>query len=73
MPSAGELVSIKCIEELGELVSAATRPMLADDPCGAGAAATTRRHYPGEHVLELQVNGTRHGRARFTVTGTTPF
>lgn len=28
---------------------------------------TTRRHYPGGHALELQVNGTRHGRAAFEV------
>jgi 3-methyladenine DNA glycosylase AlkC len=34
---------------------------------------TTRRHYPGEHALELQVNGVRYGRAQFTLTGTTPF
>jgi hypothetical protein len=34
---------------------------------------TTRRHYPGEHALELQVNGARYGRAQFTLTGTTPF
>jgi hypothetical protein len=34
---------------------------------------TTRRHYPGEHALELQVNGTRHGYARFRLSGTEPF
>jgi 3-methyladenine DNA glycosylase AlkC len=34
---------------------------------------TTRRHYPGEHALELQVNGARYGRAQFTLTGTMPF
>ena len=28
---------------------------------------TTRRHYGGPHALELQVNGTRHGRAVFEV------
>lgn len=26
---------------------------------------TTRRHHPGEHALEIQVNGSRHGRTRF--------
>jgi 3-methyladenine DNA glycosylase AlkC len=34
---------------------------------------TTRRHYPGEHALELQVNGIRHGHVRFTLTGGAPF
>ncbi|HEY1698440.1 MAG TPA: DNA alkylation repair protein [Trebonia sp.] len=34
---------------------------------------TTRRHYPGEHALELQVNGTRHGYARFALTGAESF
>jgi 3-methyladenine DNA glycosylase AlkC len=34
---------------------------------------TTRGHYPGQHALELQVNGTRHGHAPFTLTGATPF
>ncbi|GAA3676607.1 DNA alkylation repair protein [Arthrobacter ginkgonis] len=28
---------------------------------------TTRRHYAGAHALELQINGTRHGRAAFDV------
>lgn len=28
---------------------------------------TTRVHYPGTHLLELQVNGERHGRAEFAV------
>ncbi|PVE09009.1 DNA alkylation repair protein [Streptomyces scopuliridis] len=28
---------------------------------------TTRRHYPGEHALEIQVNGRRSGRAAFVV------
>ncbi|MFD7319410.1 DNA alkylation repair protein [Streptomyces sp. NPDC059883] len=28
---------------------------------------TTRRHYPGEHALEIQVNGRRSGRATFVV------
>ena len=28
---------------------------------------TTRRHYGGGHALELQINGTRHGRAAFDV------
>jgi hypothetical protein len=26
---------------------------------------TTRRHYLGQHALELQVNGTRHGHVSF--------
>ncbi|WP_434592866.1 DNA alkylation repair protein [Streptomyces sp. A5-4] len=26
---------------------------------------TTRRYYPGEHAIELQINGARHGRAAF--------
>ncbi|MEE2568722.1 DNA alkylation repair protein [Pseudarthrobacter sp. J64] len=30
---------------------------------------TTRVHHPGTHVLELQVNGQRHGRAEFTLLG----
>lgn len=34
---------------------------------------TTRRHHPGGHALELQINGTRHGHAGFTLTGETPF
>ena len=29
------------------------------------APVTTRVHYPGEHAIELQVNGVRHGRATF--------
>jgi 3-methyladenine DNA glycosylase AlkC len=28
---------------------------------------TTRRYYPGEHAVELQVNGVRHGRAVFAL------
>jgi 3-methyladenine DNA glycosylase AlkC len=28
---------------------------------------TTRKHYPGKHAIELQVNGTRHGRTEFTL------
>lgn len=28
---------------------------------------TTRVHYAGTHLLELQVNGQRHGRAAFDV------
>lgn len=28
---------------------------------------TTRVHYPGTHILELQINGKRHGRAEFQV------
>ncbi|MFJ5112546.1 DNA alkylation repair protein [Streptomyces sp. NPDC088551] len=28
---------------------------------------TTRRHYPGEHALEIQVNGRRSGKATFDV------
>jgi len=28
---------------------------------------TTRVHHPGMHVLELQINGVRHGRAEFQV------
>ena len=28
---------------------------------------TTRRYYPGEHAVELQVNGARHGRAVFAL------
>ncbi|MDJ0461932.1 hypothetical protein QMK30_09835 [Streptomyces sp. H27-C3] len=26
---------------------------------------TTRRYYPGEHAVELQINGTRHGHVTF--------
>jgi 3-methyladenine DNA glycosylase AlkC len=29
------------------------------------APITTRVHHPGEHAIELQVNGVRHGRATF--------
>lgn len=29
---------------------------------------TTRRYHPGEHALELQVNGVRHGRVSFMLT-----
>lgn len=28
---------------------------------------TTRRYHPGEHAVELQVNGVRHGRSEFTL------
>jgi hypothetical protein len=28
---------------------------------------TTRRYYPGEHAIELQVNGVTHGRTPFTL------
>jgi len=28
---------------------------------------TTRKHYPGGHAIELQVNGTRYGRTEFTL------
>jgi hypothetical protein len=30
---------------------------------------TTRVHYPGEHALELQINGTRYARSGFTLAG----
>ena len=30
-------------------------------------AITTRRYYPGQHAIELQVNGNRSGRSDFTV------
>jgi 3-methyladenine DNA glycosylase AlkC len=33
------------------------------------ARITTRAHYPGEHAIELQVNGVRHGRAAFRLAG----
>lgn len=29
---------------------------------------TTRRYHAGEHAIELQVNGVRHGRAHFTLS-----
>ncbi|MDH2427548.1 DNA alkylation repair protein [Sphaerisporangium sp. TRM90804] len=29
---------------------------------------TTRRYHPGEHAIELQVNGTRHGRVSFNLS-----
>ncbi|MDT7598996.1 MAG: hypothetical protein QOK26_1073, partial [Pseudonocardiales bacterium] len=28
---------------------------------------STRRYYPGEHAIEIQVNGTRHGRREFVL------
>jgi 3-methyladenine DNA glycosylase AlkC len=28
---------------------------------------STRRYYPGEHAVEIQVNGTRHGRREFVL------
>ncbi len=33
------------------------------------APVTTRRYYPGEHALEIQVNGARSERKTFTVQG----
>lgn len=30
---------------------------------------TTRRYHPGQQAIELQVNGTRHGRAEFELRG----
>jgi 3-methyladenine DNA glycosylase AlkC len=30
---------------------------------------TTRAYYPGEHVVEIQINGVRSGRCAFMVTG----
>ncbi|HET6191061.1 MAG TPA: DNA alkylation repair protein [Trebonia sp.] len=33
---------------------------------------TTRRHYPGAHALELQVNGMRHGQAAFDLAAVIP-
>ncbi|WP_232666315.1 DNA alkylation repair protein [Pseudonocardia sp. TRM90224] len=33
---------------------------------------TTRRHYPGEHAVEVQVNGARSGRVTFDVVGIEP-
>jgi hypothetical protein len=30
-------------------------------------AITTRKHYPGVHAIELQVNGARYGRSEFTL------
>ncbi|WP_369375322.1 DNA alkylation repair protein [Promicromonospora sp. Populi] len=33
---------------------------------------TTRRYHPGEHAIELQVNGVRHGRKTFTLQAATP-
>jgi 3-methyladenine DNA glycosylase AlkC len=29
---------------------------------------STRRHHPGRHAVEMQVNGVRHGRGDFTLT-----
>jgi 3-methyladenine DNA glycosylase AlkC len=34
------------------------------------APITTRRHYPGEHAIELQVNGVAYGRTRFALEAT---
>ncbi|WP_028937780.1 DNA alkylation repair protein [Pseudonocardia spinosispora] len=31
---------------------------------------STRRYYPGEHAIELQVNGVRYGRCTFELDGT---
>jgi len=31
---------------------------------------STRRYYPGEHAIEIQVNGTRHGRREFVLVTT---
>lgn len=31
------------------------------------AAVTTRRHYPGEHWLDVRINGIAHGRQRFVL------
>jgi hypothetical protein len=28
---------------------------------------STRKYYPGEHAVEIQINGTSFGRAEFTV------
>jgi 3-methyladenine DNA glycosylase AlkC len=33
---------------------------------------TTRRHHPGVHALELQVNGRRHGLVEFTIDAQLP-
>jgi 3-methyladenine DNA glycosylase AlkC len=43
----------------GETVTATRRQSFAP--------LTTRRYYPGDHALELQVNGDRHGLVRFGV------
>ncbi len=32
------------------------------------AQHTTRKHYPGEHTVEVLINGTAHGAGSFTVT-----
>ena len=34
------------------------------------APVTTRRHYPGEHAIELQVNGVAYGRKGFELEAT---
>ncbi len=34
------------------------------------APITTRRHYPGEHAIELQVNGVAYGRTVFELEET---
>jgi 3-methyladenine DNA glycosylase AlkC len=33
------------------------------------APVTTRRYYPGEHWIEVQINGRSYGRTRFVLTG----
>jgi len=34
---------------------------------------TTRRFHPGEHLIEVQVNGTRHGATAFTLVADAPY
>jgi hypothetical protein len=32
------------------------------------AQHTTRKHYPGEHMVEVLINGTAHEAGSFTIT-----
>ncbi|MEN8649608.1 DNA alkylation repair protein [Streptomyces sp. 21So2-11] len=48
----------------------ATKSLGADETLDISRAhsfreVTTRRYYPGEHAVELQINGTRHGHVTF--------
>jgi hypothetical protein len=44
----------------GEEIAIARRHSLQD--------RSTRRHHPGTHAVELQVNGERHGRIEFLLS-----
>ncbi|MFD9381006.1 hypothetical protein ACFWBH_36805 [Streptomyces sp. NPDC059999] len=83
MPTADELLSADTVSNLaGQLARAArtrrSRALTARagplDGLGFGArvaavrdAVTTRRHHPGEHLVQLQVNGRVRGEAAFSL------